>query len=571
MGGPINSAKKRKRAEKDQSEKSSKMGPPIGTSDSSGVKKVKNSSRPRSKPPTRSPRSHPRPKQQTKGQGELGSDTDEDRNVQGSGGEDDTPTQDSKVFTDLKLSTEILNLISSMGFTELTSIQRKTMPLLLAGKDVIALSKPSSGKTLAVLASIISLVTSRNVKPRNGTVAIILTSTRESALRLLGVASELLSNASQTLGIVTDGSNIRPEVERLANGVNILIATPRRLLEHLNTTPAFVIRNLKNLVIDDAEHIADMAGVQDILANIDKVLPKKRNTALFSAETIDETVVETLHFRSPHRVQADDQAEQQPEPIEGRAQGYVLIEPEKRFLLLHSFLKKFSRKKIIVVFSSTSAARNYADLLSILELKVYQVHAKQTTQQRASNCSRFNAAQGGVLICTDAMFRGHDIPSVDWIIQYDPPEDPREYTSRLGRFFGGRSVIFLLPDERMFVGYLNEAKVETEEFEFSSKQLVNIQSQLEKLVSKDYQLHCLAKDAFRSYLKNYALHALPSIFDYSKLDVAKAAKSFGFDTPPRVDVHPDEAKDRSKGRMTYAPPKPGAFPGRVIRRRATAV
>lgn len=247
------------------------------------------------------------------------------------------------------------------------------------------------------------------MKPRNGSIAIVLTPTRESALRLLGAASELLSNASQTLGIVTDGSNIRPEIERLANGVNILIATPRRLLEHLNTTPAFVIRNLKNLVIDDAERIAKMAGIQDILTHINKVLPKKRSTALFSAETIDETVVGVLHFRSPHRVQADDQTEQQSEPTEGQVQGYVLIEPEKRFLLLHSFLKKFSRKKIIVVFSSTSAARNYAELLSILELKVCQVHAKQTTQQRASNHSRFKVAKEGVLICTDAMFRGHEV------------------------------------------------------------------------------------------------------------------------------------------------------------------
>jgi len=247
------------------------------------------------------------------------------------------------------------------------------------------------------------------VKPRNGTVAIVLTSTRESALRLLSVASELLSNAPETLGIVTDGSNIRPEIERLANGVNILIATPRRLLEHLNTTPAFVIRNLKNLVIDDAERIAKTAGVQGILSHISKVLPKKRSTALFSAETIDETVVGALHFRSPHRVLADDQTEQLSGSVEGQVQGYVLIEPEKRFLLLHSFLKKFSRKKIIAVFSSTSAARNYAELLSILELKVYQVHAKQTTQQRASNHSRFKVAKEGVLICTDAMFRGHEV------------------------------------------------------------------------------------------------------------------------------------------------------------------
>ena len=150
MGGLINSAKKRKRVEKEQGEKLLKTGPSIGTSNSSGVKKAKNSSKPQTKSPKKSPRAQPRSEQQTKGQGGLNSDTDEDGDVQGSGGEDDTPTQDPQVFTDLKLSTEILNSISSMGLTELTSIQRKTMPLLLAGKDVSwKFSPPIFSRTLS--------------------------------------------------------------------------------------------------------------------------------------------------------------------------------------------------------------------------------------------------------------------------------------------------------------------------------------------------------------------------------------------------------------------------------------
>lgn len=150
MGGLINSAKKRKRVEKEQGEKLLKTGPSIGTSNSSGVKKAKNSSKPQTKSPKKSPRAQPRSEQQTKGQGELNSDTDEDGDVQGSEGEDDTPTQDPQVFTDLKLSTEILNSISSMGLTELTSIQRKSMPLLLAGKDVSwKFSPPIFSQTLS--------------------------------------------------------------------------------------------------------------------------------------------------------------------------------------------------------------------------------------------------------------------------------------------------------------------------------------------------------------------------------------------------------------------------------------
>jgi len=128
--------------EKEQPEKLSKTSPSIGASNSSGVKKVNSSSKPQTKSPRKSPRAQPRSKQQAKGQGGSNSDTDEDGDVQGSEGEDDTPTQDSQVFTDLKLSAEILNSISSMGLTELTSIQRKTMPLLLAGKDVSWKSSP---------------------------------------------------------------------------------------------------------------------------------------------------------------------------------------------------------------------------------------------------------------------------------------------------------------------------------------------------------------------------------------------------------------------------------------------
>jgi ATP-dependent RNA helicase DDX18/HAS1 len=90
------------------------------------------------------------------------------------------------------------------------------------------------------------------------------------------------------------------------------------------------------------------------------------------------------------------------------------------------------------------------------------------------------------------------MPAVDWLIQYDPPEDPQEYITRLGRLAEGRSVIFLLPEEQQFVRHLNGAGVATEEFEFSKNQLLNVQSQFERLVSKNYQLHTEGKDAFRS-------------------------------------------------------------------------
>lgn len=335
------------------------------------------------------------------------------------------PVRDLGSFSDLKLTTGVLDSISSMGLTEPTSIQRKIIPLLLNGRDVrpvssrpllrqrhlhisqvIALSGPGSGKSTSILTSITSSITSRNVKPRNGTMAIVLTPTHESALRLQSVASELLSNTPLTLGIVADESNILPEVERLEKGVNILIATPRRLLRHLKTTPAFVIRNLRMLVVDDADRVSKLAGVSETLALVNEVLPKKKQIALFSATTIDEAIIEALRPKSPQHVHDDSK---RAEPIGTRVQGYVIIEPDKRFLLLYTFLRKFQRKKIVVVLSSTAATKGYADILSAFGLSVFEVHGKQTTRDRAANYSEFKNAKEGILLCIDAALRGPEV------------------------------------------------------------------------------------------------------------------------------------------------------------------
>jgi ATP-dependent RNA helicase DDX18/HAS1 len=274
-------------------------------------------------------------------------------------------------------------------------------------RQVIALSKPGSGKSISAVTSVISSVISRNAKPRNGTTAIILTPTRESALRLLGVASELVSNAPQTVGVATDESNILPEVKRLENGVNVLIATPRRLLQHLYTTPAFVVRNLKTLIVDDADRMSKLAGIRETLALINQALVKKKQVALFSTETIDEAILETLKLDSPRHVLVDES--QHSGPATGQVQGYVVIDPEKRFLLLYSFLEKFRQKKTIVVLSSTAAAKGYADVLNALGLSVFEVHGKQTTRKQTSSYFEFKKAQEGILLCTDVTLRGSEV------------------------------------------------------------------------------------------------------------------------------------------------------------------
>jgi ATP-dependent RNA helicase DDX18/HAS1 len=153
---------------------------------------------------------------------------------------------------------------------------------LLAGKDVLGAAKTGSGKTLAFLIPAIEILSALRFKPRNGTGVIVVSPTRELALQIFGVARELMKHHSQTYGIVIGGANRKAEAEKLSKGVNLLIATPGRLLDHLLNTP-FVFKNLKSLVIDEADRILEV-GFEDEIRQIVKVLSNDdRQTMLFSA------------------------------------------------------------------------------------------------------------------------------------------------------------------------------------------------------------------------------------------------------------------------------------------------
>ncbi|KAF8433650.1 P-loop containing nucleoside triphosphate hydrolase protein [Terfezia claveryi] len=480
-----------------------------------------------------------------------------------------TTGEDPTLFSDLSLSSNLTKAIQDMGFTKLTEVQSKTIPPLLAGRDVLGAAKTGSGKTLAFLIPAIEMLTSLRFKPRNGTGAIVITPTRELALQIFGVARDLMVHHSQTLGIVIGGANRRSEEDKLCKGVNLLIATPGRLLDHLQNTKGFIFKNLKALIIDEADRILEI-GFEDEMRQIIKILPNaeetKRQTMLFSAT--QTTKVEDLARISLRKgpLYINVHHKEEASTVEGLTQGYVVCESDKRFLLLFSFLKRFQGKKIIVFFSSCNCVKYYAELLNYIDLPVLDLHGKQKQQKRTNTFFEFSNAKSGTLICTDVAARGLDIPSVDWIVQFDPPDDPRDYIHRVGRTARGpngatgRSLLFLQPNELGFLSYLKQSRIPVIEFDFPAKKIVNIQSQLEKLVSSNYFLNKSAKDGYKSYLQAYASHGLRSVFDVNKLDLLKVAKAFGFCTPPRVDVTLGagmKGGKKTQGRRAYGPKKPG--------------
>lgn len=452
-------------------------------------------------------------------------------------------SEGSDTFKSLPLSEKTQNAMDALNFTRMTQIQSMSIPSLLAGKDLIGAAKTGSGKTLAFLIPVIELLHNSKFTTRNGTGAIIISPTRELAMQIYGVAKDVLGNGkhSQTYGLIMGGANRRTEADRLAKGVNLVIATPGRLLDHLQNSKGFVYRNLLAFVMDEADRILEQ-GFEDDLRQILRLLPKERQTLLFSAtQTKKVEDLARLSINPKNAVYVAVPSETNLATASGLEQGYVTVPSDKRFLLLFTFLKKNKKKKIMVFFSSCNSVSFHSELLNYIDVPVLDIHGRQKQQKRTTTFFQFCKQKSGTLLCTDVAARGLDIPDVDWIIQFDPPDDPKEYIHRVGRTARGatgkgHALLLLTPEETGFLRYLKAAKVSLNEYEFPLNKIANVQTQLQKLVEKNYYLNRAARDAYRSYLLAYASHSHREIFNVGELDLKAVGLAFGFTTPPRVDL-----------------------------------
>lgn len=440
-----------------------------------------------------------------------------------------------------------LKAVKEQGFTHMTEIQARAIPPLLEGRDLVGAAKTGSGKTLAFLIPAVELIYKLKFMPRNGTGCIIISPTRELSMQTFGVLKELMKYHYHTYGLLMGGANRQTEAQKLGKGVNIVVATPGRLLDHLQNTPDFLYKNLQCLIIDEADRILDI-GFEEELKQIINILPKRRQTMLFSATQTKKTEALTMLAlkKEPVYVGVDDEKEKA--TVEGLEQGYVVCPSDKRFLLLFTFLKKNRKRKVMVFFSSCMSVKYHHELLNYIDLSVMCIHGKQKQTKRTTTFFQFCNASSGILLCTDVAARGLDIPDVDWIVQYDPPDDPKEYIHRVGRTArgegsSGHALLILRPEELGFLRYLKQARVPVNEFDFSWNKISDIQLQLEKLISKNYFLNMSAKEAFKAYVRAYDSHHLKQIFNVETLDLAQVAKSFGFIVPPAVDLKVGVSKE----------------------------
>ena len=392
--------------------------------------------------------------------------------------------------------------------------------------------------------------------PRNGTGVMVLSPTRELALQIYNVAQQLMEKHSQTHGLIIGGAN-RARAERLIKGVNLLVATPGRLLDHMQNTRGFTFSSLKVFVMDEADRMLDI-GFEEEMRTIVKMLPKERQTMLFSAtQTTKVEDLARLSLKNPIYIGVDDS--RAVSTASGVEQGYCVVERAKVFALVYIFEEKLEEENhgLLLVVQLGQVPRR------VVELHRYsgERHSRQT-KATAPHDDVFRILQGGSrhFIVHRRRARGLDIPAVDWIIQYDPPDDPKEYIHRVGRTARGtdgkgRALLFLIPEELAFLKYLKAAKVPLNEYEFPTKKIANVQSQLEKLVEKNYYLHTSARDAYRAYILAYNSHTLKDVYNVHSLDLNAVASSFGFHKPPKVQLNLDSkaSKARTKSRGEGGP------------------
>jgi ATP-dependent RNA helicase DDX18/HAS1 len=319
------------------------------------------------------------------------------------------PTQ----FSDLPIDPRLQANLSALGFDALFPIQQQAIPQMLEGRDIVASAKTGSGKTLAFLIPAVHLLLTLNAQPEDNLLVLIIAPTRELALQTSEVATSLLRGTGIWSGLAIGGTSKKGNSQLFLMGINLLVATPGRLVDHIITTPSFTLKFVRLLVIDEADRILE-AGFRLQLDEVISNLPDARQTALFSAtQTRDVEALAAVSFKrgDPLYIGVDDASPSS--TAAGLTQAYVIAPANQRLKLLITFLRKNKGKKIMVFFSTKASVKFHHKLLGELKIATLAIHGDQSQQKRIDAFGQFRGHPHGIIVCTDVVVRGFDIPAVE--------------------------------------------------------------------------------------------------------------------------------------------------------------
>lgn len=366
-------------------------------------------------------------------------------------------------FSDFPLSKKTLLGLQEAQYRQPTEIQRQTLGFALVGKDVLGAAKTGSGKTLAFLIPVLECLYRQQWTSMDGLGALIISPTRELAYQTFEVLRKVGKNHEFSAGLVIGGKDLKLESQQIQH-TNIIICTPGRLLQHMDQTVSFHAASLHMLVLDEADRILDM-GFTETLNAIVENLPKTRQTLLFSAtQTKSVKDLARLSLKEPEYVWAHEKAKfSTPATLE---QSYVVCELHQKVNMLYSFIRNHLKKKMIVFFACCKEVQYLFRAFCRLRpgIPILALHGKQQQMKRVEVYNDFLRKNTAVLFATDIAARGLDFPAVNWVLQFDCPEDADTYIHRVGRTAryknGGEALLLLLPsEEKGMVRQLLEKKV----------------------------------------------------------------------------------------------------------------
>ena len=417
-------------------------------------------------------------------------------------------------FSSLKLHPDLQRGIKELGFVKPTPIQSDAIPPAMEGRDVLAAAMTGSGKTAAFLLPILH----RLMGAKRGTTrALIVTPTRELAAQVVQELNDLAVHTPITAAAIFGGVGMRPQEHAFRSGVDVIVATPGRLLDHLKQ-PYAKLNHVEYLVLDEADRMLDMGFLPDI-RKVLSYLPKKRQTLFFSATMPPPIVMLTRELlQKPVTLNL----ERTSKPAVGITQAvYPVVQDLKTRLLLHLLERNVIREALVFTRTKHRANRLWK-FLTERGISVGRIHGNRSQAQRTDALDGFKSGAYRVLVATDIVARGIDVEALGHVVNFDVPISPEDYVHRVGRTaraeLTGEAFTFASPDESNEVRAIERAvgkpllRVTVPDFDYSlttaGKFEIPIKDRIAKIRAE--RAEARARATSREERKNAAQQTQPS-------------------------------------------------------------
>jgi len=352
-------------------------------------------------------------------------------------------------FTQFNLSPQLFKAITDLGYAEPTPVQAQAIPEALKGRDLRACAQTGTGKTLAFVIPIIEGLLRRPSQHKPS--ALVLTPTRELAAQIISVTHDLAKHARVRTALILGGANFNSQVRELRAGADIVVATPGRLIDHLEQK-TLSLRYVDTLVLDEADRMLDM-GFMPAIRRILTQLPSQRQTMLFSA-TFDAQIktLTTQFLRAPAVI---DLSPSSTAPAANITQMAYPVHSEQKRALLQALLELNNMTSAIVFTRTKHGANRLQEFLQDIGKKAAVIHSNRSLSQRQQALQGFKDRRYQILVATDIAARGIDVKNISHVINFDVPRHSEDYVHRIGRTGRaeaiGEAFTLVAPDEERFL------------------------------------------------------------------------------------------------------------------------